>query len=584
MHHMTTKARQRQSFTKTVFQAIIVILFLSLAPPILAIYDPLSVPNNRFGMHIADLNDVPDVAPLVNSTGGDWGYVTLVAPQTDHNTSAWQKLFDDMRRLHLIPIVRLATKPEGASWKKPSKGDIRDWVSFLTSLNWPTENRYVVVFNEPNHAKEWGNTIDPEGYADILVTFAKALKEANEDFFILPAGLDASAASNGDSLDAAEYLKRMVSAKPELLDLIDGWTSHSYPNPGFSGSPYAWGRGTLWTFSWELELLRSLGLKKSLPVFITETGWTHSEGKFWQPRSLRPEGVGANLAIAAGSVWQDARIAAITPFVFNYQDYPFDHFSFKQLGNGEYYAHYASYQAITKQQSKPRQRESYEIDHPLLPEKLVAGSTYALQTKIKNTGQGIADASQGYELVIEDSKGFAISDVSLPRLEPGQRETLTFSLTTPNTPGVYPVKLIIRHNDNIAILEAREITLIPPPTLVVQTHLGWKRTSNAKNAKVLVYDGHELTHEFPDLALIDGTAVTPGLTNITPGKRYRIVLVIPSFLPAQTSVAVKETETLVRLPRLLPLDFDEDGALTLSDVTTLLKLQPHAVLNRFFGK
>ncbi len=563
---------------------LLLIGFLLFPQSVWGIYDPLSVPNNRFGIHIADLNDVHEVAALVNSTGGDWGYITLVAPQTDHNTGAWQKLFDDMRRQHLIPIVRLATKADGASWKVPSKDDIHDWVSFLGSLNWPTENRYVVLFNEPNHAKEWGNTIDPEGYADILVTFAKALKEASEDFFILPAGLDASAASNGDSLDAGEYLRRMVSAKPELLNLIDGWTSHSYPNPGFSGSPYAYGRGSMRTFQWELEFLRSLGLKKDLPVFITETGWTHSEGKFWQPRLLRPEGVGANLQIAAASVWQDNRIAAITPFVFNYQDYPFDHFSFKQLGNGEFYAHYASYQSIPKTKGTPRQRESYEVDHPLLPEKLVAGSTYSLKTKIKNTGQGIADASEGYELTVEDAKGFTVSDVSLPRLEPGQKETMQFVFTTPNTPGIYPVKLAIRHNDTVAALEARELTVIPPPTLVIQAHLGWRASNNAENVKVLVYDGDTLIHEFTNLKLTDGAVVAPGLTNITPGKRYRVVLVVQGFLPAQTWAVIKETETLVLMPRLLPLDFNEDGALTPADVQTLLTLPPHAVFNRFFGK
>ncbi len=562
----------------------LLLVALLIARPVAAIYDPLSAPNNRYGIHIADPNDIPNVAELVNSSGGDWGYVTLVAPQTDQNTSAWQRLFDDMRRAHLIPIVRLATKPEGASWKIPSKDDIRDWVSFLDSLNWPVENRYIVLFNEPNHAKEWGYTIDPEGYADILVTFAKALKEASEDFFILPAGLDASAASNGDSLDAGEYLRRMISAKPELLELIDGWTSHSYPNPGFSGSPYAFGRGTVRTYAWELDLLRSLGLKKNLSVFITETGWVHTEGKFWQPRLASPETVGANLQIAANSVWQDNRIAAVTPFVFNYQDYPFDHFSFKKLGSNEFYPHYASYQSITKVQGKPRQRQSYEIDHPLLPEKLVADSTYPLKTNIKNTGQGIADASEGYELVIEEPKGFAVSDVSLPRLEPGQKERLQFSVTTPKTPGVYPVRLIIRHNDSTAILEAREITIIPPPTLVIQTHLGWKASSNAPKAKVLVYDKDTLVHEFPDLRLIDGTVVAPDLTNITPTQRYRVVIVIPGFLPSQTWTTIKETETLVAIPRLLPLDFNQDGALTLSDIQALLTQPPNAVFNRFFGK
>ena len=51
---------------------LLFLIALLLARPAAAISDPLSVPNNRFGIHIADLNDIPDVAPLVNSSGGDW--------------------------------------------------------------------------------------------------------------------------------------------------------------------------------------------------------------------------------------------------------------------------------------------------------------------------------------------------------------------------------------------------------------------------------------------------------------------------------------------------------------------------------
>ena len=68
-------------------------LFL-FARPAAAISNPLAVPNNRYGIHIADPNDIPDVAPLVNSSGGDWGYVTLVIPKTDQNSEAWQKKFN----------------------------------------------------------------------------------------------------------------------------------------------------------------------------------------------------------------------------------------------------------------------------------------------------------------------------------------------------------------------------------------------------------------------------------------------------------------------------------------------------------
>ena len=557
-------------------------LFL-FARPAAAISNPLAVPNNRYGIHIADPNDIPDVAPLVNSSGGDWGYVTLVIPKTDQNSEAWQKKFNEMRRLHLIPIVRLATTIDGASWITPKKEDVRDWVSFLTSLNWPTENRYIILFNEPNHANEWGDAIDPEGYADILVSYADALKQSSADFFILPAGLDVSAASDGRSLDAAVFLQRMIAAKPELLEKIDGWTSHSYPNPGFSGSPYARGRGTLGTFAWELAYLKELGLRKELPVFITETGWNHREGKFWQPRLASPQAVGANLQIAGATIWQDPRIAAITPFVFNYQDYPFDHFSFKKMGNSDYYPHYQAYQSIPKIKGQPVQQESYEIIHPLIPEKLVAGSRYTIRTEIRNSGQAILRAEDDYTLTIPENNGFAISEVTLPTIEPGQKGELRFILLVPQSPRQVTMTIGLTHNNRIIPLESRQVTIVPPPNLTLQLTLGWRRTFDAKNVKVLIYQKNQLIHEFPGQTLAGGRVSIDKISNIVPGELYRIVTIVPNYLPRQKMQIIGEGTTLIQLPRFIPLDFNNDGAFTFGDIITLINTPPHAVLSRFFG-
>src|SRR3989344_543595 len=285
--------------------ALVLFLFLLATAQVRAIYDPLSVPNNKYGIHIADPQDIPDAAFLVNSNG-DWGYVTLVIQDNDRNTDKWQRIFNQMRRLHVIPLVRLATRPEGNTWKKPQPEDIRDWKTFLNSLNWPTENRYVILFNEPNHAAEWGNAINPEEYADILASFAKELKATSPDFFILPAGLDASAPNSNSTMDEEAFLRRMIAKQPDAVSLLDGWTTHSYPNPGFSGSPHALGRGTLRSYLWELSLLG-----KQLPVFITETGWQH--------QSLTTETIAEYLKEASLGAWKDPRIVAITPFIFNYQ-------------------------------------------------------------------------------------------------------------------------------------------------------------------------------------------------------------------------------------------------------------------------
>ena len=167
------------------FFFLIVFLALSVRP-ILAIVDPLSVANNRFGIHVLEVDDLKPAANLVNSQGGDWGYVTLIIRQNDRDQEKWQAIFDSLRRLHLIPIVRLATESENDYWVSPKSEDVSSWVEFLNSLNWVVKNRYVVLFNEPNHAKEWGNNLNPQAYTSIVRQFHQQLKTTSSDFFILP--------------------------------------------------------------------------------------------------------------------------------------------------------------------------------------------------------------------------------------------------------------------------------------------------------------------------------------------------------------------------------------------------------------
>src|SRR5687768_14613965 len=98
-------------------------LFLINASTTQAVVNPLSVPNNPFGIHL--LAPIPeetkDAKTLVNSSGGDWGYVTVLIESKDRDKAKWQGYFDDLRRSHLIPLVRLATKPDGSFWEKPDE-------------------------------------------------------------------------------------------------------------------------------------------------------------------------------------------------------------------------------------------------------------------------------------------------------------------------------------------------------------------------------------------------------------------------------------------------------------------------------
>jgi hypothetical protein len=401
---------------------LIVILAIN-SKSVLAIENPLAVPNNHFGIHILQEADLEDAARLVNSSGGDWGYATLVIRKDERDVKRWQRIFDKMRKIHLIPIVRVATRQQKDLWEKPSINEVDGWVNFLNSLNWVIKNRYVIIGNEPNHAKEWGGEINPQEYADYLENFSKKLKEASNDFFILPAGLDASAPNDKLHMSEHEFLKRMIKHKRSIFDYIDGWTSHSYPNPNFSGSERATGRGTIKTFEWENTYLKSLGVGKDLPVFITETGWAHNmEGNVLGYKL--PSTIAKNFKNAFESTWKDERIVAITPFVLNYQEAPFDIFSWKKK-DGTFYDFYYEIQKISKIRGEPVQINTSEAVSIIFPPIIKKDNNKYGIAYIKNTGQAIWKPRK-LQLVQEGEKNIEIEPISLFAIvEPGKK-TLAF--------------------------------------------------------------------------------------------------------------------------------------------------------------
>ena len=196
---------------------LIAFLFLGNLKIVKAVENPLAKTNNLFGIHILNESDIKDAANLVNSSGGEWGYVTLVIRKDERDTTRWQKVFDELRRHKLIPIVRIATIQQDGGWEKPVLDETDGWVSFLNSLNWVIKNRYVIIGNEPNHAKEWGGEVKPEEYADYLSTLSRKLKEESGDFFVLPAGFDASTPNSDMGMSEATFLQQMVEYKKDIF-------------------------------------------------------------------------------------------------------------------------------------------------------------------------------------------------------------------------------------------------------------------------------------------------------------------------------------------------------------------------------
>lgn len=513
---------------------LLILVCLFLPSSVQAIVNPLSVTNNKFGIHIISPTEeeVSEAAQLVNTSGGDWGYITFLIEEKDRDLGKWQKFFNELRRQHLIPVVRLATKPVGDYWKEPGE-EYKEWAKFLDSLNWPTKNRYVIVYNEPNQAKEWGGTVNPVSYAKVLDGTIKALKIKSSDFFVLNAGFDASSPHSPPQFyDEEKFLIEMEKTVPGIFEELDGWTSHSYPNPGFVGGPSDFGRGSIQTFSWELKILSKLGVRKNLPVFITETGWKHAEGINYDRILPTSELVGNYFQTAFQNAWKDKRIVAVTPFVLNYQDSLFDHFSFKKptgldnskvlgIADSIYYPQYQKLLQIAKAKGAPVQENKAQLIKGEFPNAFVTEQNFIFPLTFKNTGQSIWNDEEPVKLaLLSNLPNLEIEEIVLPpgeKVEPDKEYTFNLKLKT-HKKGNYKITLNLfngsREFDNSRFEFAIEVK--DPVILKIKAVLSWKNDFSGEYflmikdrlSKKVILEVDGSSNNIEDRSLLPGSEVS----------------------------------------------------------------------------
>jgi hypothetical protein len=245
------------------------------------------------------------------------------------------------KELHLIPIIRITTIPQGGTWERGNDVDLVDFANFLNELDWPIENRYIVLFNEVNRDTEWGGSVNPEKYALIVRNAYTIFKERSKDFFLLGPSLDSALPNSKTSMSSPSYLAKMAAYDPLVWTYFDGWSSHSYPNPGFIASAKKTGLTSITGYKNELALIKIA----PKPVFITETGWDQTK---------------LNDSVLAGywsSAWQiwlaDPNVIAITPFILRGGD-QFAQFSLYKE-NGEYSASGQSIYNLPKSRGIPKE-------------------------------------------------------------------------------------------------------------------------------------------------------------------------------------------------------------------------------------
>jgi len=405
--------------------------FSVLSLLLISFFSPKNVfaSGNKFGIHILEPTDLPKVAELVNSNGGDWGFVTVVIREDDLNFQKWQEFMDSCREKHLVPLIRIATHQEKDFWSAPLPSDSQKWLDFLSGLNWPTKNQYIIIFNEPNQAKEWGGKTNPEQYARVLVAFAEKFHQTSPNFKILNAGFDLAAPNSKTTMDALRFWQKMEGAVPGIFNQLDGWASHSYPNHGFRGKPTDTGRTSIRGYQWELTTLKKyFRLKKDLPVFITETGW-----------AIYPRLAASYFKLAFKNLWlKDERIVAVTPFVLNYPQRPFTEFSWLDE-NGNPHSQYQTIQSLPKLSWWPPQEEKYGLGEVIIPPFMLSESNFKGKIPLKNLGQSILGEKEPFFFSsFTNSSEIFLSPATLSgKLKPGQEGFLEFQIKTASGAGEF---------------------------------------------------------------------------------------------------------------------------------------------------
>jgi len=412
---------------------ILITFFLIKPRPVKAISADLDWVKNKFGIHVgSNLEDLDKATELINSAGGDWGWITVVIREDELNFNQWQDYFNKCRRLHLVPIVRIATKADGKFWKKPTKEITKKTADFLNQLNWPNQNRFIIIYNEPNQGQEWGGEVDPKEYFEILEYAADYFHQLDEDFFILSAGLDLAAPYKEPLfMSAEEFYRQGFLYKTEVFEKIDGLASHSYPNHGYVGLPTDYGKTSIRGYLWEENYLKNLGVKKRLPIFITETGWPHKEGgggMFYTSEQV------GKLMQQAYQFWlNDEKIFAVTPFILNYPHGSFAGFSWLDIDQKPY-PHYDVVKAIKKEVQIPPQKNKVVVEKIQLSSFINFSLENQGKVTLVNHGQQIWGEGQFFCLFPQkENQGVSyLSPVCLDpetKIEPGQKVELFFRIS-----------------------------------------------------------------------------------------------------------------------------------------------------------
>jgi hypothetical protein len=218
-----------------------------------------------------------------------WGYI-----ESEEGRFDWahaDQVVDHAQRQGLTVIARLGFVPGWARAQDTNpnfeKDKRKDTTSYLDEARYPhfahfarelaahfkRRVHYIVIWNEPNLAFEWGyRPPDPDGYTRLLRAVYPAVKQADPSAQILAGALAPTLAPPGasDAMSDLEYLQKMYDAGAK--DFFDALAAHAYGWKSPADEAPAPNRVNFR----RTELLREIMVQNgdaAKRVMLTEGGW-----------------------------------------------------------------------------------------------------------------------------------------------------------------------------------------------------------------------------------------------------------------------------------------------------------------------
>jgi hypothetical protein len=297
-------------------------------------------------------------------------------------------------------------------------------------------------------------------------------------------------------------------------------------------------------------------------VFITETGWKHSGGIDENSRFPSPDTISQYYEDAFRNAWSNPRIAAVTPFLLNYQEPPFDQFSFKKIQKNvteadqdrPYHSFFYTLQSATKNEGKPEQVEKakfvklgiekdgftnyLEATSSGISASLPYGESYNLVLTFKNIGQTIwGDKNEVALNVFGSGEAFREVRFEIPEgtmVEPQGEITFTVPVS-PLKGGIYKTTFNIFAGGK-ALIDPDypfEIEVKAPVFLNVTASLKWKESFGGEYLLgILGQLRYALSSTSSKVVLSnDGKSETIETKYLLPDQEYTFILEKPYYKP-----------------------------------------------------